>query len=95
MKVKSILDPSFDYTPSSATDIRKTFERVWRELDEREQLENADDVDRDSVWLECNGDLVDSATVEVFGVRRSALGVEMVEFVCPRCNERHESLRFR
>ena len=29
---KSILDPSFRYSPSHATDIRKTFERVREEL---------------------------------------------------------------
>lgn len=28
---KSILDPSFKYTPSSATDLRKTFARIRRE----------------------------------------------------------------
>ena len=30
--MKSILDPAFRYTPSSSTDIRKTFARVRREL---------------------------------------------------------------
>lgn len=36
-QVKSILDPSFRYTPSSATDLRKTFARIRRErrLEER------------------------------------------------------------
>lgn len=29
--MKSILDPSFRYTPSHATDVRNTFERVRRE----------------------------------------------------------------
>ena len=29
--MKSILDPSFRYTPSSETDVRKTFERIRRE----------------------------------------------------------------
>ena len=29
--MKSILDPSFRYTPSHATDVRKTFERARRE----------------------------------------------------------------
>jgi len=29
--VKSILDPTFRYTPSHATDVRKTFERIRRE----------------------------------------------------------------
>jgi len=30
--MKSILDPTFRYRPSHATDIRKTFERVREEL---------------------------------------------------------------
>ena len=29
--MKSILDPSFRYVPSHATDLRKTFERIRRE----------------------------------------------------------------
>ena len=29
--MKSILDPSFRYVPSYATDVRKTFERIRRE----------------------------------------------------------------
>ena len=35
--MKFILDPDFEYTPSVETDIRATFERVWRELDTRNQ----------------------------------------------------------
>jgi len=30
--MKSILDPSFHYTPSTSTDLRKTFARVRREM---------------------------------------------------------------
>lgn len=30
--MKSILDPSFHYVPSTQTDIRKTFSRVRREI---------------------------------------------------------------
>ena len=30
--MKSILDPSFRYVPSTATDLRKTFSRVRREM---------------------------------------------------------------
>ena len=33
--VKWIFDPSFHYTPSYATDLRKTFERVRRQLEDR------------------------------------------------------------
>jgi hypothetical protein len=93
--MKSILDPSFEYTPSNETDIRQTFARVWRELGEREESEEDPSTDRDSVWLECNGELVDAGSVNIVRVRKSALLVEMVEFDCPRCNQRHESLRFR
>jgi hypothetical protein len=32
--MKSILDPSFQYVPSASTDIRRTFERVRREMAE-------------------------------------------------------------
>lgn len=30
--MKSILDPTFRYTPSTETDIRKTFNRIRREI---------------------------------------------------------------
>ena len=33
--MKSILDPTFRYTPSSATDLRKTFARVRREMQKK------------------------------------------------------------
>jgi hypothetical protein len=36
--VKSILDRSFQYTPSVETDLRKTFGRIRRKLKEQEQL---------------------------------------------------------
>jgi hypothetical protein len=35
--VKSLLDPTFRYVPSSQTDIRKTFARVRREMRTRER----------------------------------------------------------
>jgi hypothetical protein len=34
--VKWIFDPSFQYTPSFATDVRKTFERIRREMQGRD-----------------------------------------------------------
>ncbi len=36
--MKSILDPSFRYTKSVETDLRKTFARVRRELRKQEQI---------------------------------------------------------
>ena len=93
--MKSILDPEFEYTPSAETDIRATFERVWRELETRDQPDTSSRDDCNSVWLECNGELVDSCSVKVLRVRKSSLGFEMLEFVCPRCKQRHESLQFR
>jgi hypothetical protein len=37
--VKSILDPSFRYTPSYETDVKKTFERLRREQQQRWQAQ--------------------------------------------------------
>ena len=94
--MKSILDPDFEYTPSVATDIRATFERVRRELDTRDPSHPSSGEDcNNSVWLECNGELVDSCSVKVLRVRKPFPGFEMLKFVCPRCKQRHESLQFR
>ena len=93
--MKSILDPSFEYTPSYETDIQHTFARVWRELGEREDADADFSADRDSLWLECTGELVDAGSVKIIGQRMPALVADLVEFVCPRCYQCHESLRFR
>ena len=92
--MRSIFDSSFDYMPSVETDIRKTFERVWRQLGEREQRQEDADAEPKSLWLECNGELVDFGSVKMLSVRRSTIGIEMVHFVCPQCKQRHESLQF-
>jgi hypothetical protein len=39
--MKSILDPSFRYTKSVETDLRKTFARVRRELRKQQQEQSA------------------------------------------------------
>jgi len=91
--MKSMLDTSLDGMQDAETESRETFERVWRELDQRDQLKEDSD-NRKGLWLECNGELVDSASVKILGVRRSELGVKLVEFVCPFCKQRHESIRF-
>lgn len=43
--MKSILDPSFRYTKSVETDLRKTFARARREIRKRQQQEVAVGVD--------------------------------------------------
>ena len=39
MAFKSVLDPNFRYRSAASTDVRKTFERVRRELAEKRRLE--------------------------------------------------------
>ena len=48
--MKSILDPSFQYTQSVKTDLRKTFARIRRELRKQQQatpVTNAQPIRRD------------------------------------------------
>ena len=40
--MKSILDPTFRYTPSVQTDVRKTFARIRRELRAQEAKAGSD-----------------------------------------------------
>ena len=40
--MKSLLDPSFRYVPSSQTDIRKTFARIRREARAEERARNVE-----------------------------------------------------
>jgi hypothetical protein len=46
LAMKSILDPSFRYTRSIDTDLKKTFARVRRELRNQQQSRAAADVER-------------------------------------------------
>jgi hypothetical protein len=47
-----------------------------------------------SVWLECNGELMEVDSVDVLRIREATPGIELVEFACPRCRTPHASLRF-
>ena len=91
--MKSIFDSSFHYTPSMETDLEKTFERVWRELDERDQAESTSGSSLSKVRLECNDQVVDTGAVELMGLRDSGPGTLLIQFICPRCGRRHESPR--
>lgn len=43
--MKSILDPSFRYTKSVDTDLRKTFARIQREMRKQQQQQSAAQVE--------------------------------------------------
>jgi hypothetical protein len=45
VRMKSILDPSFRYTSSANTDLRKTFARIRRETRRQTQTSPRDEVD--------------------------------------------------
>ena len=61
--------------PELETDSCATFERFLSEFDVCEASDS--DAECSSVWLECNGELVDCGSVDMLGVRKSTLGVEM------------------
>ena len=63
------------------------------DIPEPSDLEN--DTECASVWLECSGELLDVGSVKCLGARMSACGFETLLFLCPQCNEPHESIRFR
>ena len=86
--MRSMLDSEFD--DMHGVDVLQDFDPVFFEPDSQEN-----EADRDSVWLECNGELLDVGSVRLVRVRKSACGFETLLFICPRCDEPHESVRFR
>ena len=87
--MRSMPDSAFDDT--QGLDVLRDFEHVCLEVGSSD----ASELETDSIWLECNGELVDAAAVKAVGTRKSACGFETLVFICPHCNEPHESLRFR
>jgi hypothetical protein len=83
---------SLAFDDMNGVDVLHDFESVARELAD-ETSEEAE-ADGDSVWLECSGELLDAGSVKFVGVRNSACGFETLVFICPRCNQPHESVRF-
>lgn len=90
--MRSMPDSAFD--DMQGLDIMQDFERIWLELGARDASDPAAET-RESIWLECNGELLDAASVRLSGTRKSAGGFETLLFICPRCREPHESLRLR
>ena len=80
--MKSILDPSFRYTSSLDTDLRKTFERIWRELNKRPKTTPSSDVGRSK--LECKGERADIGAADGSDV----VDPERSIHVCPHCDRR-------
>ena len=83
--------PELDLDDMRGVDVLQDFDSVFR----ADMSDAENEGEGDSVWLECNGELLDVGALEVVSVRKSACGFETLLFVCPRCNEPHESVRFR
>jgi uncharacterized protein with PIN domain len=83
--------PDVDFDDMRGVDVLQDFDSVFR----ADMSDAENEAEGDSVWLECNGELLDVGALEVVSVRKSACGFETLLFVCPRCNEPHESVRFR
>ena len=79
----------------NGVDVLRDFDYVSSDFDVHETSQVVDETDGESVWLECNSELVDAASVKLLAVQKSACGFETLLFICPRCREPHESLRFR
>jgi hypothetical protein len=88
--------PDADFDDMRGADVLRDFDYVCVHQGDSEEVSDAENVsDRDSVWAECNGELLDVGAVKLVSVRKSACGFETLLFVCPQCNEPHESIRFR
>ena len=88
--MKRLLDVSLPDATGSDLDLRTTFEKLWREVQERESRAATPDFVHHQVRLDCNGELVDIGAVRLAGPRESPLGRVLIEFVCPRCKALHE-----
>ena len=91
--MRSLPDSGFD--DMHGVDALRAFDPAWLGLDSARASEDTSEPDHDSVWLECNGELLATGSVKVVGVHKSRCGFKTLLFICPRCNEPHESVRFR
>lgn len=91
--MRSMLDSEFD--DMQGMDVREDLDPEYFQRDTLEASDSENQSDCDSVWLECNGELLDVGSVKLLGVRKSACGFETLLFICPQCREPHESIRFR
>ena len=82
-------------TSNVESDLGFSFEKLWRELDERERRGPDSHLVHGKVRLECSGEVVDTESVGPIIPYYTWPGGELVEFICPRCDRRHESLLLR
>ena len=84
---------SLQGTPKLEFDLGTYLHQLWRRLDEREKRQASPDDAYRKVRLDCTGQFVDLESIGLVVVRSSMADVEIVEFLCPRCEQLHESLR--
>ena len=87
--------PDSDCDDTQGVDVLDDLDSVYFQRDSDEVSDAENEAGRNSVWLECNGELLDVGALKLVSVRKSACGFETLRFVCPRCKEPHESVRFR
>jgi hypothetical protein len=87
--------PDSDFDDMLGADVLHDFDPIYFERDSQKVPDVGSEADCDSVLLECNGELLEVSSVKLLRVRKSACGFETLLFTCPRCNEAHESIRFR
>ena len=91
--MRSMRDVDFD--DMRGVDILHDFDSVYFQGDGENGADAQNDPEGESVLLECSGELLDVGSVKLVSVHKSACGFETLLFLCPRCKEPHESVRFR
>ena len=86
--MKSILDPTFEYTPSAETDVRKTFARVWRQMRARERLQGSSGFGLNARSAEPDPKPANLGAVDAVVIRESVPGMSLVTFVGSRLTSR-------
>ena len=92
--MKPACEHSFQNASKPESDPIASLEKLWRELDDLEKLTVNANHGHCKVRLDCSDQLVPLGSVVLLASRDSVSWTELIEFVCPRCNRRHESLRF-